>query len=315
MAGCLPTAHVFMPTARWLTPSFLRRLEALELSVQWVRAGQRLGGRFPINRRGASIEFADYSVYSPGDDIRAIDWPLYGRLERLFVKTYKEEVALSVELLVDATASMGAPVPEKFERATQVALSLGYIGLIGRHHVRMSWIRPVETGRTTPLAGLAASRWLHHRSDIVRLAEQAERMRPGGGVELADWLRRAVIGLKIRGGQAILITDGMLRPADFFRALNALIVRNLEVKVIQIVTPQELHPGRRFGTGAVVDIESGAVQQLAYSPAQLEQAMAEHNELLARFCKRRGVPFVQYRMEESLESFVTKTLPTRGFLE
>src|SRR3989338_8070956 len=94
-------------STEWLTPQLINRLEALELSVKWVRAGTSLGGRVPINRRGSSIEFADYAPYYPGDDIRAIDWSLYARLERLFVKTYKEEIELTVEVLVDATSSMG----------------------------------------------------------------------------------------------------------------------------------------------------------------------------------------------------------------
>ncbi|MGH2669327.1 MAG: DUF58 domain-containing protein, partial [bacterium] len=113
----------------WLTPAFISRLEALQISVKWVRAGNQLGGRFPINRRGSSVEFADYAAYCAGDDIRAIDWNLYARLDRLFVKTYKEEIVLSVELLVDATPSMGLPSPEKFERAKRLAVSLGYVGL------------------------------------------------------------------------------------------------------------------------------------------------------------------------------------------
>ena len=81
-----------MPAATWLTPQFISRLEALRLSVRWVRGGHKIGGRFPINRKGSSIEFADYAPYYPGDDIRAIDWNLYARLDRLFVKTYKEEI-------------------------------------------------------------------------------------------------------------------------------------------------------------------------------------------------------------------------------
>src|SRR3989338_327661 len=117
------------PQQTWLTPQFISRLEALQLSVRWVRAGNRLGGRFAINRRGSSVEFADYAAYSPGDDIRAIDWNLYARLDRLYIKTYKEEITLSVEVLVDATASMGLPSPDKFTRAKQLAVSLAYIAL------------------------------------------------------------------------------------------------------------------------------------------------------------------------------------------
>ncbi len=295
-----------MPTTTWLTPHFISRLEALQLSIRWVRAGSALGGRFPINRRGASVEFADYAAYCAGDDIRAIDWNLYARLDRLFIKTYKEEIALSVELIVDATASMGLPTPEKFERATQLAVSLGYIGLAGQHHVRLSWVGP---GRPT------ASPWFHQRSDLFRMAEQTSPAHLGGQIPLSDWMRRASIALRMHGGQAILITDGMVRPADFFQAMHLLMVRNIEVKVIQVLTPEELSPAKLVRGGVLVDVETGMTHQLAYSPAELDRAVAEHNELLVRFCKRHGIPFAQHRLDDSLESFMTTTLPLRGFLE
>jgi hypothetical protein len=92
-------------------------------------------------------------------------------------------------------------------------------------------------------------------------------------------------------------------------------VRNLEVKVIQVLTPQELRPGKLLRGGLLIDVETGASHQLAYSPAELERAVTEHNELLARFCKRHGIPFARCRLDASLESFVTKTLPAHGFLE
>ena len=295
-----------MPVTQWLTPAFISRLEALQLSVKWVRAGNKLGGRFPVNRRGSSVEFADYSAYCAGDDIRAIDWNLYARLDRLFVKTYKEEIALSVELIVDATASMGLPTPEKFERAKRLAASLGYVGLTGHHHVRLSWLKPGRV-HTSPS--------FHQRSDLFRMAELAASATLGGQVALAEWMRRAAIALRLHGGQAILITDGMVRPADFFRALHVLMVRNLELKVIQVVAPQELHPAKLMRGGLLVDVETGMTHQLAYSPAELERAVADHNELLVRFCRRHGIAFAQHRLDEPLESFITRTLPLRGFLE
>ena len=295
-----------LAAATWLTPDLISRLEALQLSVRWVRTGNKLGGRYPINRRGSSIEFADYSPYYPGDDIRAIDWNLYARLDRLFVKIYKEEIALSVELLVDGTASMGLPDAEKFERARRLAVCLGYIGLAGRHHVRLSWITP---GLLRP------SPWLHQRRDLSRLVERAAAGRCEGQASWAEWMRRAAIGLRMRGGQAIVITDGMIRPAEFFAALHVLIRRNLEVKVIQVLTPQELHPARLFRGGTLIDVETGQTHQLAYAPAELDRAVADHNELLARFCKRQGVLFVQHRLDQPLERFVIDTLPAAGFLE
>ncbi len=306
-----------MPASAWLTPAFIRRLEALELSVRWVRAGNKLGGRFPINRRGSSVEFADYSPYCAGDDIRAIDWNLYARLDRLFVKTYKEEVVLSVELMVDATASMSLPTPRKFERAARLAVSLGYIGLASGHYVRLSWIAP---------GAPEASPWFRTRHDLFRLAERARRAAPGlpacqgqaqagGQVAMEEWMRRAAIALRIHGGQAIVITDAMVRPAELFRALHTLLVRNLEVKLIQVLTPQELHPASLARAGVLVDVETGRTHQLAYRPAELERAVADHNEQVARFCKREGIAFAQHRLDESLDTFITTRLPIHGFLE
>ena len=295
-----------MAASKWLSPQLISRLEALQLSVKWVRSGNKMGGRFAVNRRGSSVEFADYLPYSAGDDIRAIDWNLYARLDRLFVKTYREEIELSVEVILDTTRSMMLPRADKFERALRLAVCLGYIGLAGRHHVRFSWIKE---------GPITASPWFHRRIDLVRLLEWSERSQVDGQTSYSDWMNRAATALRIHGGQAIVITDGMVRPADFFRALHILTMRNLEIKVIQVLTPEELPPRSLASAGTLVDAETGSTHQLAYTPAELERAMGEHNELLSRFCKRRGIAFVQHRLDESLEQFMTKTLPLRGFLE
>lgn len=295
-----------MPVLNLPDPAFLKRLEALRLSVRQVRWGARLGGRFAISRRGSSIEFADYLPYSSGDDIRSIDWKLYARLDRLFVKTYKEEVELTVELIVDATASMGLPTPQKFRRACELALCLAYVGFARRHHVRASWIAP---GRPS------ATPWFTHRADLARLAESMSRPTPAGAVTMRQWMQQAIPALRIRGGQALLISDWMCPSADTFEALHLLRRKHTEVKVIQVLSPQELEPARLFRGGVLIDSETGLTHQLAYSASELAQAVLEHNERLARFCKRHGMPFAQARADEPLEEFVLKTLPSRGFLE
>ncbi|MBI4354068.1 MAG: DUF58 domain-containing protein, partial [Candidatus Omnitrophica bacterium] len=91
------------PRVSPLDPALRLRLDALRLAARRIQWGSRLGGRFAINRRGSSVEFADYAQYTPGDDIRTIDWNLYARLDRLFVKLFKEEIELSVEIVVDAS--------------------------------------------------------------------------------------------------------------------------------------------------------------------------------------------------------------------
>ena len=295
-----------MPMPLQLDPALLSRLEALRLSVRHLRWGQHLGGRFLINRRGSSIEFADYVPYAAGDDIRSIDWRLYARLNRLYVKTYKEEIELAVELLVDATASMGLPSPEKFRRACEIALALSYIGLAGRHRVRVSGLAP---------GGLAASPWHFHRAEIRRIAGSLDGLAASGRIELPAWTSRAIAALRIRGGQAILISDWMYRPAEVFQALQLWLRRHVELKLIQVVSPLELDPARLVEGGMVVDAETGATHELAYRPEELTQAVLEHQELLARFCKRQGILFAQHRLDEPLEEFLLSTLPARGFVQ
>ena len=291
---------------RTVDAALLRKLDTLRLTIRRVQWGRHFGGPFVISRRGSSLEFADYSAYTPGDDIRFIDWNLYARSDRLFVKTYHEEVELSVELLIDATTSMGLPTTEKFERAIQLGLCLAHVGVMGRHHVRLSWITDGPP-QATP--------WASRRTGITRLAEACASVTPSTTVTLSAWMQRAVGALRVRGGQVILLSDCLYRLPDWFRAITLLLNRHVEVKVIQLLTPRELDPARLFRGGVVVDSETGLTHELAYRPEELARAMEEHTEQLVRFCKRHGVLFLQHRLDESLEVCVLKTLPARGFLE
>ncbi len=289
-----------------LDPAFLAKLEGLRLSVRRFRWGSRVGGRFVINRRGSSIEFDDYSPYTPGDDIRAIDWNLYARSDRLYVRTYKEEVELSVEVMLDATRSMGLPTPDKFQRTCEIGLCLAYVALARGHRVRLSWIRP---------GAITATPWMAHRSDIARLTQQCAQVRPDGAQTLSAWMQRAVPALRIRGGQAILLSDWMMPPAECFQALQLLRRRHAELKVLQVLSPQELDPAKLLRSGVVVDSETGMTHELAYSPAELASAVIDHNEQLARFCKRHDILFAQHRLDESLAELVLRRLPACGVLE
>ena len=101
-------------------PEFLRRLDRLEIVSRKVFAG-RVRGEKRSRRKGFSQEFADYRDYVHGDDLRFLDWNVYGRLDRLFLKLFHEEEDLHVHLLVDGSRSMDFGEPNKFGYARQVA--------------------------------------------------------------------------------------------------------------------------------------------------------------------------------------------------
>src|SRR3954466_4235100 len=125
---------------------FLRQLERLGvLMKQPVRGGLK-GGRRSV-KRGQSVEFADYRDYSLGDDLRQLDWNVYARLEKLFVKLFVEEEDVTVTFLVDASASMAAGRPPKLLFAKRAAAALGYIGLASEDRVAVSVLGGRGAGR------------------------------------------------------------------------------------------------------------------------------------------------------------------------
>src|SRR6059036_2345254 len=113
-----------------LSPELLRRLEQFQLLAA-RRAKSSARGERRSRARGQSVEFADYRAYVPGDDFRYLDWNLYGRLERLFLKLYEEECELPVTIFLDASESMSFGTPRKFDFARQVAAAIGYVALCG----------------------------------------------------------------------------------------------------------------------------------------------------------------------------------------
>src|SRR5271169_384195 len=111
------------------TPEFIARLEHLRIKTRREYAGLGKGSHLSP-RRGSSLEFNDYRHYSTGDDFRYIDWGLYGRTDKLYIKLFKEEEDLLTYIFIDASASMGFPVKDrKFAAAITIALALAYVAL------------------------------------------------------------------------------------------------------------------------------------------------------------------------------------------
>src|SRR5688572_11111117 len=155
MSTPTPTAD---PTAGpLLTTEFLRRLEALELVSKKILAGRMKGDRLS-KRKGRGSEFADFRPYCIGDDLRFLDWSLYGRLEKLFLRLFLEEEDLHVYLLVDNTRSMDYGTPTKLRYAKQVAAALGFIGLVNLDRITIDTIGG-ETPARSPMYRGRPSLW------------------------------------------------------------------------------------------------------------------------------------------------------------
>ncbi|MCP4939860.1 MAG: DUF58 domain-containing protein, partial [Phycisphaeraceae bacterium] len=115
----------------------MARLDHLDVVSRKIFNG-RVQGERRSKRRGQSVEFADFRPYVHGDDLRFVDWNIYGRLDRLFLKIFLEEEDLSLIVVVDGTSSMHWGDPSKFEYARRLAMALGYIGLVNQNRVSLA---------------------------------------------------------------------------------------------------------------------------------------------------------------------------------
>src|SRR6266567_2671019 len=119
-----------------LDAQFLARLEQLELVSRKIFLG-RMKGERRSKRRGQSVEFADYKNYVSGDDLRFLDWNLYARLDKLFIRLFMEEEDLHFYVLIDNSLSMDFGAPTKLHYAKQIAAALGFVGLVNLDRVQV----------------------------------------------------------------------------------------------------------------------------------------------------------------------------------
>ncbi len=137
-----------------LDPSLVASLERLDLMSRKMLQG-RMQGERRSRRRGQGMDFADFRPYAAGDDLRFVDWNIYGRLDRLFLKMFLEEEDLGLVIAIDGSASMDSGTPNKFDVARRIAMALGYVGLVNQHRVTLALL---QEGRAHCLSALRGRR-------------------------------------------------------------------------------------------------------------------------------------------------------------
>ena len=151
-----------------LSPDFLAQLERLALLSRRAFRG-RVKGERRSPRKGISVEFSDYRPYGIGDDLRYVDWNIYGRLDRLYVKLFVDEEDLCLNILLDASASMAFGSPSKLAYGTRLAAGLGFVGLVNLERVGVAVVRERLAEGVGPARG---------RSQILPLMDFLSRVRP-----------------------------------------------------------------------------------------------------------------------------------------
>jgi uncharacterized protein (DUF58 family) len=271
---------------------FLNELQGLRLLSRKVFRGQMRGERRSRNK-GQSVEFVDYRPYLAGDDLRRIDWNMYGRLDRFYIKLFEEEEDLRLYVLLDSSASMRFGTPDKFDAARRLSAGLAYVVLSNFESVAVSVFGDGYSVVTTPSRG---------KGKIHPLLHKLGQLQPGGASQLKEAVRGFLAQAR-KPGIVCVISDFLLPEGS--SAIAPLLGFGHEVHLIQTLAPAELNPALT-GDLALVDSESGEALEISMGL----QVMRRYHERLAAlqhelrtFALRGGGKLFVYDSSQPLRDF------------
>jgi uncharacterized protein (DUF58 family) len=300
-----------------LSPELMRRLDRLDMLSRKIFTGKMPGER-RSKKRGRSVEFDDFRQYVPGDDLRHIDWNVFARLDRLFVKLFREEEDLSVVLVLDCSTSMDSGDKSVF--CHRLAMAIGYVALVNQN--RLSVARFDQAGRVEQLRPVRGRRGIQRLSEFL-LASLTIPPPVAGGSPFNDAMRHVS---QNQGGKGVaIVLSDFLFEEGWTKGLNDLAHaggHGFDVTCVQVLSPEELEPGLATSRGLVgdlrlVDVESGRAAEVTLTKSLLksyERRLSDLRDRLARDCSARAMRYLLARSDADVGSLVLDRLRERGVL-
>ncbi len=276
----------------------MARLDSLDVLSRKILQGKMQGER-RSKKRGQSVEFADHRPYVAGDDLRFVDWSVYGRLDQLFLKLFLAEQDLTVHLLTDVSMSMSVGDPSKAQFVKRLSAALGYVSLVNNNRVTISLF---ADGVRVRLANMRGRAYLPQMAEMLLTADC-------GGFSDFEKACRDVESRRIGSGITVVLSDFLFKQG-YEAALRRLIGARYDLYVIQVLSPQEIEP-KLVGDLKLLDIEDADVAEITVSSALLKyyrRNLAAYCAELNEFCTRRGAVYVRANSTDSVESLVLNYL-------
>ncbi len=283
-----------------LFPSdFLTRLEYLSLVSRRVFRGSLLAQR-RSRRHGGGIEFADHRQYTPGDDVRDLDWTIYARFGDLLLKRFHEEQDLHVGFLLDCSRSMDFGRPTKFDLARQVTAALAYIALSDFDRVTVLGYGPDVTRRFPLTRG---------RARILPLMKFLEHLPLADGVASTAAAVRQLLHSPKQTGLVVVISD-LYDPDGFETALDQLRYRGTDLLVVQLHAAEEAAPSL-LGDARLVDTETGTTLHVTVTEqmqAEYRQQFESHQRAVRNYCLRHHLGCMQAASHTAYDELVMQMM-------
>ena len=287
----------------FLNDEFFDRLEVLSLNFKSSLMGM-FGGKHKIKSYGQTIEFADFREYNLGDDIRKIDWNLFARFGKYFIKLFTDERRMHIRIFLDCSRSMGA-VREKAEYAISVAAAFGYLAV--RNMDKVSFYLINEDKCENPFGYLVG------KNAYFSVIENLAQIKFDGDAKISD----AILSMSSIGGNdgiSVIISD-FFTDNDWQKAVNYLTFKNHQVLLVQTLLPDEIRPSFS-GRSELIDSETehlvdGRHLRLRISRQMISaysQAMDEYLEEIKAFTRKLGIDFLTVSTGVPIEDMLFKRL-------
>ena len=280
------------------------RLEQLEVVSKKIFRGRMKGDRLS-RRKGQSVEFADFRNYTVGDDLRFLDWNLFARLDRLFLRVFFEEEDLHFYILVDSSLSMQIGDPSKLAYAKQVAAALGFVGLVNMDRVAIETFSDRLTSVGPPLRG---------RRNLRQMLDLLDKIEPAYASDFTKAMK--AFTTKIPGKGVVVILSDFLDKGGYETGLRYLVARQMDVFCLQILSHEEIEP-KIAGDLKLTDMEDGDVAEVTASVPLLKKYKETLNAFRAElneFCTRRGITYLFTSNQAPFERLVLSYFRERGLV-
>ncbi len=281
-------------TNRFLDPTVLAQISSLDLVAKTVVDGF-IAGLHRSPDFGFSQEFAEYRSYTPGDDLRHVDWNVFARTERAYLKRYRGETNTNLIVMLDASASMGFHTGgvAKFDYSKYLASALVYLAHLQRDSAGLIVFDDKVANFVPPSARQGQLTRLLHGIGHAQLGQHTDFARPF--TELQQFLKRR--------GITVLISDFFADPDQIIRTMEPLRFRGNELVLFHVLDPKELEP--KLGEAAILlDMETGEAMEASpdYAEQEYRQKVGAHIQQLRSKAQGAGIDYFLLRTDRPLDA-------------
>ena len=294
----------------YLNDQFFSRLETLALNLKTDLAGY-FGGKHLVKTYGQTVEFSDYREYQLGDDIRRIDWNLYSRFEKYFLKLFTDERQMQVQIFLDCSASMGKENPQKAAYSAATAAALGFLAVHNMDKVSLYLMK--ENVAENPFGTIIG------KNSFFRAVSVLDNMQFSEDTDIEACIMGCP-NIGSNNGLSVIVSD-FFTESNWKKAVDYLCYKHKQVLLVQVLAPEEVDPAYDGRVNLIdsesVDLSDTKNMKIRITPAMRKayaEALSDFKKDIKTFSSKRGADYVSVCSDTPIERMLFGELLKVGIM-